>query len=284
MALDLLTPTIWASNLLSPLYKRLVWGALANRDYEGDISSVGDSVKINEIGDITISTYTKSPLSGSTSTALSWQVLTAAQKMLVIDQTADFAFAIDNVDSLQNKPNVMAEAMARAGYGIADAIDQYVSGIVAHGAGKVITAATVSSGSALSLLSAMKRELDEKNVPNEGRFVVVPPFFHQDLLENVTGSVSTSTAVKSYDSGYLVNGYVGSLYGFEILMSNNCHTSAGTIICAFNRSAVTYAGQLSQIKYVERESYFDQGVKGLYLYGAKVVRPNAIVVCDVTEG
>ena len=69
--LDNFTPTIWAKSLLSPLYKALVWANLVNRDYEGEISSLGDSVKINEIGDITVSDYTKFSNTGSTSTALS---------------------------------------------------------------------------------------------------------------------------------------------------------------------------------------------------------------------
>jgi hypothetical protein len=67
-------------------------------------------------------------------------------------------------------------------------------------------------------------------------------------------------------------------------MSNNCPTSAGTIITACDRSAVTFAGQLSKIQAVQREDYFDEGIKGLYLYGIKAVRPEAIVTCDVTEG
>jgi hypothetical protein len=69
-----------------------------------------------------------------------------------------------------------------------------------------------------------------------------------------------------------------------VLVSNNCPTSSGTVICAFDRSAVTFAGQLTKIQAVERESYFDEGVKGLYLYGIKVVRPNALLCMDVTEG
>ena len=98
MGLDNFTPTVWAKSLLSPLYKALVYGSLVNRDYEGEISSLGDSVKINEIGDITVSDFSKFTTTGSTSTALSWQALTSAQKMLYIDKAKSFSFAIDNVD------------------------------------------------------------------------------------------------------------------------------------------------------------------------------------------
>jgi hypothetical protein len=52
---------------------------------------------------------------------------------------------------------------------------------------------------------------------------------------------------------------------------------------ALNKSAISYAGQISKIQAVNREDYFDQGVKGLYVYGAKVVRPNALCTLHLTE-
>jgi len=98
--LDNFTPTVWARSLLTPFYKALVFGSLVNRDYEGEISSFGDSVKINEIGDITISDFSKFNTTGSTSTALSWQALTSAQKMLYIDKAKSFAFSASTDSAL----------------------------------------------------------------------------------------------------------------------------------------------------------------------------------------
>jgi hypothetical protein len=285
MALDMFTPTIWARAILSPLYKTLVWGSLANRDYEGEIRNLGDSVKINEIGDITVSDYSKFQNTGSTSTALSWQALTSAQKLLYIDYAKSFSFAVDDVDMIQNSPKVMDEAMSRAAYAIGDKIDQDIAAKVATGSGNIITAQTVSSATVLTLISQMARKLDEANVPQSERFLIVPPFIHQDLVEAFSGGVSATATVKDFSGSTLVNGYVGGVYGFNVLMSNNYPTTSSTaIVTAFHRSAVTFAGQLSQIKMVEREDYFDKGVKGLYLYGIKVVRPSAVVTCAVTEG
>lgn len=283
--LDNFTPTIWARSLLSPFYKSLVFGSLVNRDYEGEIRQFGDAVKINEIGDITINDYSKFVTTGSTSTALSWQALTSAQKMLYIDKAKTFSFAIDDVDMAQNNPKVMSEAMARAAYALADEVDQDISEAIADGSGNIVAAGTVSAGSVLSMVAGFARRLDEDNIPMSERFLIVPPFVHQDLVEAFSGGISATAVPKVFDSGVLANGFVGQVYGFNVLMSNNCHTSAGTaIVSAFHRSAVTFAGQLSQIKMVNREDYFDQGVKGLYLYGIKVVRPNGIVTMDVTEG
>jgi len=282
--LDNFNPTLWAKNILSPLYKTLVWGNLANRDYEGEINNYGDSVKINEIGDITVNDYTKFSNTGSTSTALTWQALTSAQKMLIIDKAKTFSYAIDNVDMAQNSPKVMSEAGIKSAYAIAEKVDTDVADVFKKGSGKIMTAATVSAGSCLSLVAFMARYLDEKNIPQNSRFLIVPPFFHQQLAVAFSGGISSTAVPKTFDNGVLMNGYVGGVYGFTVLMSNNCPTSAGTIITACDRSAVTFAGQLSKIQAVQREDYFDEGVKGLYLYGIKAVRPDAIVTCDVTEG
>lgn len=285
MALDSLTPTLWAPSFLKPLYKSHVFAGLTNKQYEGLISNYGDSVKIHEVGAITINDYTKFSVTGSTSTAITWQALTAAEKMLIIDQAKYFSFAVDKVDLTQNLPKPIEQGLEQAGYAMADEIDTFLSELIADGSGNIVTAATVSAGSALSLVSRFARELDENNVPQNGRFLVVPPFFHQDLVEAFSGGISATSVPKEFTGGVLANGFVGQVYGFNVLMSNNCHTSSGTaIISAFHHDAVAYAGQLTHLKYVEREDYFDQGVKGLYLYGAKVIRPSAIVTCDVTEG
>ena len=284
MPLDTLNPTIWAPAFLKPLYKSHVFAGLTNKQYEGLISSYGDSIKINEIGAITINDYTKFSVSGSTSTAISWQALTAAQKMLIIDQAKYFSFAVDKVDLTQNLPKPIEQGLEQAGYAMADTIDAKIAEVIGDNSGNIITAASVSAGSALALLSTYARKLDEKNVPQDGRFIVIPPFFHQDLLEAVSGGISATAVPKEFTGGVLASGFVGNLYGLNILMSNNCATSSGTaIISAFHRDAVAYVGQLSELRYVEREDYFDRGVKGLYLYGIKVIRPDAIVTCDVTE-
>jgi len=283
--LDVLNPITYAPNLLVPFRKSLVFGSVANRDYEGEIRNMGDSVKIREIGTVTINDYSKFTNTGSTSTAITWQALSAAEKSLLIDEAKYFAFAIDDVDMTQNFPKAMAQGMDEAGYAIADEIDQDIAEKMADGSGNIVTAATISAGSCLGLITQFARELNEANVPQEGRFMFIPPFYHQDLLDALSGAIGATGVPKVFDNGVIYNGFVGNLYGINLLLTNNCHTSAGTaIITACHRSAVTFAGQLSQIKRTERENYFDQGVKGLYLYGIKVVRPSAIVSCDVTEG
>jgi hypothetical protein len=278
MGLDTFIPSLWAGQLLSPLYKSLVFGSVVNRDYEGEIRQFGDSVRINEIGDINVNSYTKYG-------ALTWQELSSAQKILLIDQAKSFSFAVDDIDMAQSKPKVMGEAMSRAAYAIADTIDQHIAGLYTD-AGITLTATTVTTTNVLSWIAKFGEELNDNNVPTAGRFLILPPGLVTKILLTVSGGVSTDAVPKETSPGQIANGFVGNIYGFNILMSNNVQQSSAGVYqpLALVRQAISYAGQLAKIDAVKRESYFDEGIKGLYVYGSKVVRPYALATCAATVG
>jgi len=287
MGLENFVPQIWSAKLFVRLRKALVFAGVVNTDYEGEITGAGDTVHINEIGPITVSDYTKY---GS----LTWQALTSAQKTMLIDQAKSFSFAIDDVDVIQQKPKVMNDAMDEAAYAVADTIDQFIAGLYA-GAGVTGSATyigsssasvSVSSGNVIETISYANRYLSQANVPEDNRWIVLPPWMHQKLLLAEVGGIS-AIAVPKVAQDVFVRGYVGEALGFKnILVSNNvsCASAAGQyrVMCG-SRSAISYAGQVAKIKAVERESYFDQGVKGLYVYGAKVVRPEALCTMYLAE-
>jgi len=276
MGLDTFIPTVWAAQMLVALKKALVYGSVVNTDYEGQIRNVGDSVRINEIGAITVNDYTKY---GS----LTWQELTSAQKTLYLDQAKSFSFAVDDVDNAQSTPKVMGQAMVEAAYAVADEIDQHIAGLYTN-AGIELTATTGTTTNALSWVADAAEALNEANAPTSGRFLILPPKMITKLLLTVSGGVDTDAVPKVFDNGMIVNGFVGSIYGFNILMSNNVvQSSAGIYQPLFlTRQAITYAGQLTKIAPVKREDYFDEGVKGLYVYGSKVVRPAILGTCALT--
>jgi hypothetical protein len=149
----------------------------------------------------------------------------------------------------------------------------------------VLTAGTVATAAnALGVIARFAEGLNKKNVPTAGRFLIVPPEFVTKLLLSVSGGVSAEAVPKETSPGQIANGFIGSIYGFSILMSNNVAKSTATVFqpLALVRSAISYAGQLTSIKAVEREDYFDQGIKGLYVYGSKVVRPDALATMALT--
>lgn len=285
MGLENFIPTIWSAKLFVRLRKALVFGSLVNNEYEGEIRAMGDTVKINEIGTVTVNDYTKY-------NSITWQQLSSAQKTLVIDKAKTFSFVIDDIDTAQQNPKLMNAAMGEAAYAIADSIDQDIASLHSQAGitnttymGSSASPISVSSGNVILTLSYAARYMSEGNVPEANRIMVVPPWVHQKLLLAEVGGISATAVPKVFDDGALTSGYIGDALGFRLVVSNNVAVPATAVsaVMALNRSAITYAGQISKVQAVERESYFDQGIKGLYVYGRKVVRPEALCSLYLTE-
>ncbi len=158
-------PEVWSGTVLSRLNDALVFGQVVNRDYEGDIRGYGDVVKINEIGPITINTY-----NATSTSALTVQSLSDAQKLLQINQAKSFTFWIDDLDMAQTKPKLMDEAMKMASWAMANNIDQYIAGLYTE-AGIVVTGTAaagndVTSTNILKYMAEAAKKLDQGNVPH----------------------------------------------------------------------------------------------------------------------
>ena len=285
MGLENFTPNIWSGKLFVRLRKSHVFGGVVNTDYEGEISGAGDTVNINEIGPVAVSDYTKY-------TAITWEALTSAQKKLLIDQQKYFAFTVDNIDRAQTKPKLMNGAMGEASYSIADEIDQHIAGKYAEAGvtgsatyiGSSGSSISVSTGNVIETLSYVQRYLNEANVPTPNRWGILPPWVHQKLVMAEVGGIANTAVPKIRDDGVIAQGFVGEAFGFQLFMSNNVSNNGTQYRPMFGtRQAISYAGQITEIRAVEREDYFDQGIKGLYVYGCKVVRPNALCTAYLAE-
>lgn len=280
MSITRFRPEIWSANLLVALRKSLVYAGpgIVNRDYEGDIQAAGDTVRITSISDPTIGTYNPN------TTVIAPEELTDAQRTLVVDQAKYFAFFVDDVDQRQAKGNVMPEAMRRAAYKLADGVDQYVAGLytgvntanVVGSTGSPINVATTASDAYDKVLVPLRTALARANVPTEGRFVVVSPEFHASLLKD-------ARFIKVNESGTseaLRNGMVGRAAGFDILESNNVPVPTANVhaIIAGTNMAISFAEQINKTEAYRPEAKFADAVKGLMLYGAKLVRPEGLAV------
>jgi hypothetical protein len=274
-------PTVWSARLQANLDKALVYGDVVNRDYEGEITEAGDRVKINQLGPVTIGDYDK------TVGISDPEELTSTQKELIIDQEKYFNFKVDDIDKAQANVNLIDRAMQRASYGLGDVMDQYVAGLYtgvdagntlgSDGAPESITAAN-----AYDYLVDLSVILNEDNVPQQGRFVVLPPWF-VGLLRKQDGALFAETKE---------NGVVGRIAGFDLRESNNVPfvTGDGTStfdnykVMAGHNLALSFAQQVNSVEAFRPEGFFADAVKGLHLYGAKLVEPKAISVLSATKG
>jgi hypothetical protein len=218
--------------------------------------------------------------------------LDSAGKNLIIDQATSFSFKIGDIDNAQSNPKLMNAAMNDASYRIADTIDAYIAGLYPHAGvtddtnmGSSSSPISVSSGNIILVLSYMGRYLSDKNVPIENRMCIIPPWVHQKMLLAEIGGISATAVPKVFSDETITSGFIGQAMGFQFLLSNNVQSSATAVsaIMALNRSAITYAGQLTTIEAIRLQTTFASAARGLYLYGAKVVQPDALGCAHLTE-
>ena len=275
MAFTNFIPEVWSARLLEHLDNVHVYSALLNRDYEGDIRAYGDTVHINQIGDIAINDYTGEDLAAP-------EELDSTMMELKIDQAKYFNFQVKDIDNAQSNPKVVDAAMQRASYNINDVIDNYLAGLLLAGvkSGSTITAQTLTSANAYDYLVDLGVLLNEHNVPMLGRWVVIPPWFHGLLLKDER-FVGNGTG---YNQAILQGGWVGDAAGFRIHLSNNVPESAGSYsVIAGTNAAGSFAEQLVELEAYRLEKNISDGLKGLHVYGAKVTQPDGLAVLKCTK-
>lgn len=306
-------PEIWAAKLNAKFYKTTVFGEIANTDWQGDISGLGDKVIINNIPDISISDYT-------VGTGLSYEVPTPGTVELLIDKGKSFAFQVNDVLSLQSKPNLMDMFTNNATtrmkiYVDADVLfGTYNQGAVANMGATAgvrsqsyalgVDTAPVSLGgsadAALELILRLGAVLDEQDIPDEGRFVIIDAQTRNKLM----GSKLAQANLMGDASSMIRNGKIGMIDRFTVYLSNNLPrgvadkawvngltdpstgaAAAGKVarraIVAGHKSAITFASQMTKMETLRIQTDFGDYVRGLNVYGYKVVKPEALAMAVV---
>jgi len=286
MAMEQFKPTLWSRRVIVNVDKALVYGKVADQSYEGEIK-FGNILKINEIGDISVSDYTST---------ITYSELDDAQLELVIDAKKYFAFKLDDVDKAQANVTLMDKAMVKSGHAVRDTIDQALAakygdaGVTnSTNLGSSGTSRTIYSKEIIDVLTYMHRYLDEEDAPREGRWVILPPWCIQYLVWARVIAPGANMDGGGYanepNSSVLNNGFVGPYLGFNIFMSNNVSNNGTQYRVMFGMpDALAYAGQVEKIEALRLEDYFADAVRGLYVYGIKVVRPDRLGCAYLAAG
>lgn len=278
MAVTTFIPELWNARLLYNLEKAHVATALVNKNYEGEIKNMGDTVHINTISNVAVRTYTPG-------TPITVDSLTTTDTQLVIDQSKYFAFSVEDIDAVQAAGDLVDSAAGRAAYGLADVADSFLLGVIsaagvanANKIGSAGTPITLTASNVYEKIVAMRTEMDKVNVPTAGRTIAVSPDVYALLLQDERFTKNDYSAESTVS-----NGYVGRVAGFDVYETNNLtKTSTYTIITAQTSEAVTYAEQIIKTEAYRPEGAFADAVKGLHVYGAKAVRPECIVAMYAT--
>jgi hypothetical protein len=288
-------PSIYSKKVLNFFRKSSVVEAITNTDYAGEISAYGDSVKIIKEPVISISDYTRG--SDTTATKLTDQELT-----LVVDSAKAFKFIVDDIETKMSHVNFKEVASSSAAYALKDAFDAAVianmfSGLSTSSPDHVLGAdsatalgANIYDGAGsvdigqdsetdpLNLMARMARLLDEQNVPEEGRWFVAGPDFYEQLGQSTSKLLSVDF---NAGQGSIRNGLVssGKLRGFDMYKSNNIEATSNATgkVLAGHMSSTATAQTIISTEVLRDPSSFGDIVRGLHVYGSKVLRPEAIV-------
>lgn len=274
MAITNFIPTIWSENLYTELDKQYIAVKNCNREYEGEIKNCGSTVKICGVGDIEVFDYTKnSDLSNP-------QEISETERNLVIDQAKCFNFQIDDIDRAQSVPGLMNAAMKVAANALSNAADAYVYSLYGD-AERMIYNTNTTVDNILDTFLEARKELYKNNVTDSSDVIFeVSPDIAEIIIKAKINLATDNTAA-------LENGCIGSIAGCKVFVSNNIvqGESDGTMqhMCmARTKRAIAFAEQLSEINAYRPEKRFADAVKGLHLYGAKVVYPKEIVALNLT--
>ena len=285
-------PQIYSKKVQIALRKAATAEAICNTDYMGEIKNFGDTVNIVQEPQITVSDYTRGLATSATA-------LTDQELILVVDQAKYFQFALDDIEKRFSHINFQSVASDNAAYKLRDALDSNVftylgaDAQVSTTANRLGTTGTpIDIGFAtgeidpLNSMSTSAKLLDIQNAPEEGRWFVGAPEWY-DALAN------TSSKLLSVDynagKGSLRNGLVASglVRGFQMYKSNNLATndlsgatpagSATAPVATWGQmSSTSCASQLKIVESLRSTTTFADIVRGLLVFGRKVLRPECL--------
>ena len=277
MAYQSFKPTVWAATIETDLQEALMFAEDTNRNYEGSVKNLGDSVKILGVERPTISTGTGSDITLSTA-----EEVTDTSLTLPIDHYATFNYAVGDIDELQASGDIMGTLSSEATYGMAEKVDTFIGSLAAHAsAQKLWTSAKtdVASTNILGYLDAAIQKLYENNVPsNEQIVATVPPWFYTVLKQ--------ALITKDTDNTELLKKGIVMMYGnVAIKMSNNVYTDASgnSLIQVKTKKALAFAQPKTHVEPYRPDLGFKDCLKGFVLYGGTVARPKEMVVMNCKQ-
>lgn len=289
-------PEVYSKKVLNFFRKASVVEGITNTDYAGEISAFGDSVKIIKEPVITVDQYER----GGSVTATT---LTDNEVTLVVDTANAFKFIVDDIETSMSHVNFKEVASSSAAYALRDAFDTGViakmfAGVPASSPNHILgsdDATDLAAGTfdgtgnldigyasgehdPIDVLSHMARLLDEQNVPEEGRWFLANPEFYEQLVKSSSKLISVDF---NAGQGSIRNGLVssGKLRGFDMYKTNNiaATTNAAGKCLAGHISSTCTAQTIINTEVVRDTASFGDIVRGLHVYGAKVLRPEALV-------
>lgn len=288
-------PEIWSSKLIERFYDATVLAAISNTDHEGEIKAHGDTIIMRQRPVITIRDY-------QVNQELNVDRPSADIVTMLIDQAKYFNMSLDDVMQVQSDIDMMNQWSADASEQMKIAIDTavllYMVGTPTArnkgtGAGRISqninlgvagTPVTITRTNVIDYIILAGQVLDEQNIPENGRWMVLPAWAASLLKRSDLRDASLTGDSQSP----IRNGRLGQIDRFTLYSSNLLPTSAtdgvggndsdgATYIYAGHKNALSFASQLTKVETLKSESTFGNLLRGLQVYGRKVVDSTALL-------
>ena len=260
-------PEVFSKKLQAKFYAQTMLSEVTTNEYEGEISGLGNKVNIRSVPAVTVADYTGS---------LSYADVTSGTIELNIDKAKSYAFKVDDILREQADIDFMNEAANDAAQNMKIAIEQDVFANVAAGSSLTDVNATPSnltSSNILGFILDAGQTLDENNIPEDNRYMIISPAAATLLKQ----SELRQAYLTGDNVSPLRNGFIGTVDRFNMYVSNNLATASSVTSGLYGHpKAIAYASQMTNTESVRLESSFGDGVRGLAVYGYKVVLPTAI--------
>ena len=278
MANNNFVPEVWSASILENFHNQAVLTGLTNREYEGELKS-GSEIHIAGIVDIKSKDYKTGVLpaasgSGKQPRTTAPDTVANTGVDMVIDQEKSFDFLVDDIDRAQSNKS-FDKYTESAGIGLVEDAEAFLTGMLATQGTAVTGVATPTDwASAYNVALTLRGKLTDAKVPQAGRVLLVNAKYENFLLSD--GSKLTAFDKVNTTDG-LREAIIGRLLGFDVVVSPWMDDTKPMAI-ALHKPSVAYVSQISEIESMRAQNTFADRVRGLHVYGGKVLRPTAVQV------
>jgi len=294
-------PAIYSQKVQKFFRRASVVEDITNTDYAGEIENFGDTVNIIKEPTITVKDYAR----GQT---VDTQILADDQIQLTVDQGSYFAFKVDDIEERQSHVNFEALATSSGAYALKKNYDYNVLKAIydnaSTSASNTGTDASPIDGDAATdtlanVISSAKKVLDKNDIPEENRWFVAPPEFYEQLRK-AGAKVLDQSIMNDGSASSMRNGMMTDkpLFGFRLYVTNAIAVSSGAAASktfgsagsneyAFlygHQSAVATANHIAKTELIRDPDSFSDIVRGLHVFGRKVLRTDAAYSGVITIG
>jgi len=278
-------PVIFAATLLQELKNKLVFGKIAFKKHSGEIKEKGDRIKLKGYGGVTINDYNPGDPTWDAAhpNGITYETPEAAAMFLDVDHAKDYGIKLHDITELQSDPAAREHYAKEAGYGLEQEVDKYIAGLYTQSAfgSYVLKHTGMTTALITSYIGELWNSLNAVNV--EKKFLTIPPWVALKLL--LAGILNADDL-----KGELKNGFIGRVLQFDMYMSNNCPAlvaaTAGrrrNIIMSGSYQSIAFVDQMTESESLRSQGYFADLIRGLHVWGARVVKPKELFYLDLEE-